>query len=879
MVSNRLSIRATALGLATAGLVLLSACSRTKDSFVNRTYHEMTSRFNPLFNGQESFDAGIAKFKAQYKDDFGTVLPVYVWTDAKSAPLLAAEMDKAMEKGVKVIQDHSMNIKEVQKNDYVDDSYLLVGKARFYKAEYFPAMETFNFLTQQFKKEPIAFESRLWSARCKVQVGNTSSAGSDLETLAGERDLPAKLKPEVNATLAQLEINQAHWEAAAVFLERALRDKPDKENRYRWAFVRAQCLERSGQGPEASDQYAAVLKMRPPYEFAFNAQLSRALTYDVYSKEPEKVYKELEKMAEDEKNKDNRDQIYAAIAELATKDEDWPKAEENFKKSVRTSTVNVARKGLSYLRLGEIDFDFKQYVRAQAYYDSASTTLPPDHPKLAAAARRAQTLDRLVRDLQTMSEQDSLLRLSSLSPADREKAVENLIDRLEKEDERKAEEEAVRQLNKELAEAASAEQAPKAGGDAKGKWYFYNPSISSAGKAEFKQKWGNRKLADNWRWSSRSGGRLAGPSSGGETEESPSRDKGGRRDPKAYLDRIPNNAEAAEKCHAKYREAAIDLGLVYKDELSEARTAISTYEDLLKRYERFDDKPRVLYTLFLLYSAQGDKASAQRVSSEVLSNYPESDFAALIRNGGRMPESIDACTRLYEEAYGRFEDGAYKTTVELCERGVSEFPVDPLKPKFELLHALGRGGMSDRSGMIDELTHLSKSYSGKEVGQKADEILKGLGAQSKKADPKPGENSAADPGDPAMPPAPAVVPMANYTYSPTSKHRFAQILESDVDANAVLAAITEHCNQFHRFDKLKAQILPLGEVKLVVVNGIGNSEAGLKFIETYRSDPKMADAVGEEEVLDSFIIALENFVPFFEKQDLLGYLKFFSENY
>lgn len=831
-----------------------------------------------MFNGQESFDAGIAKFKAQYKDDFGSVLPVYVWTDAKSAPLLAAEMDKAMEKGVKVIQDHSMSIKEEQKNDYVDDSYLLVGKARFYKAEYFPAMETFNFLTQQFKKEPIAFESRLWSARCKIQVGNTTSAGSELETLAGERDLPAELKSEVNATLAQLEINQSHWEAAAIFLERALRDKPDKKQRVRWAYVRAQCLERAGQGPEASDQYAAVLKMRPPYEFAFNAQLSRALTYDVYSNDPEKVYRELEKMAADEKNKDNRDQIYAAIGELAVKDEDWPKAEENFKKSVRTSTSNTARKGLSYLRLGEIDFDFKQYVRAQAYYDSASTTLPPEHPRLAAAARRAQTLDRLVRDLQTMNEQDSLLSLSQRSLADQEKAVASLIDQLEKEAAQKAEEEAVRQLNKELAEAANAEQAPKAGGDAKGKWYFYNPSLSNAGMAEFRQKWGNRKLADNWRWGSKSGGRLAGPSAD-EGNEIAKGEKPSARDPKAYLDRIPNSPEAAEKSHATYREAAIDLGLVYKDELAEARTAISTYEDLLKRYSRFDEKPRVLYTLFLLYSSQGDPSSAQRVSSEVLSDYPESDFAALIRNGGRMPESIDACTQLYEAAYGNFEQGAYRNTVELCDRGMTEYPVDPLKPKFELLHALGRGGMSDRSGMIDELTQLSKTYSGKEVGQKADEILKGLGAKTSKTDAQAAVKPGEDPADPAMPQAPSIVPKANYTYSPTSKHRFAQILESDIDANSVLAAITEHCNQFHRFDKLKAQILPLGEFKLIVVNGIGNSETGLKFIETYRSDPKMADAVGEEGILDCFIIAQENFVPFFEKQDLLGYLKFFSENY
>lgn len=32
-----------------------------------------------------------------------------------------------------------------------------------------------------------------------------------------------------------------------------------------------------------------------------------------------------------------------------------------------------------------------------------------------------------------------------------------------------------------------------------GKWYFYNPSTITLGKAEFERKWGKRKLEDNWR--------------------------------------------------------------------------------------------------------------------------------------------------------------------------------------------------------------------------------------------------------------------------------------------------------------------------------------------------------------------------------------------
>ena len=44
----------------------------------------------------------------------------------------------AEEKAVKAIQKHSMNINGMQRNNKIDEAYLLLGKARYYDRRFFP---------------------------------------------------------------------------------------------------------------------------------------------------------------------------------------------------------------------------------------------------------------------------------------------------------------------------------------------------------------------------------------------------------------------------------------------------------------------------------------------------------------------------------------------------------------------------------------------------------------------------------------------------------------------------------------------------------------------------------------------------------------------
>ena len=55
-------------------------------------------------------------------------------------------MTKAIKKGSIVIQRHSMKIRGKEYCRWIDDSYLMVGRAYFYKGEFEEAINTFNFV-------------------------------------------------------------------------------------------------------------------------------------------------------------------------------------------------------------------------------------------------------------------------------------------------------------------------------------------------------------------------------------------------------------------------------------------------------------------------------------------------------------------------------------------------------------------------------------------------------------------------------------------------------------------------------------------------------------------------------------------------------------
>ena len=133
-----------------ASILLISpSCSTKKKSWVNRQYHNTTAKYNGYFNGNESIKAGIKKLHKNHIDDYTTVISVFPTGDLKKTQKTNSYMDKAIKKGSVVIQKHSMKIKGKEYCKWIDDNYLMVGKAYFYNGNFKESIKTFSFIKSQ----------------------------------------------------------------------------------------------------------------------------------------------------------------------------------------------------------------------------------------------------------------------------------------------------------------------------------------------------------------------------------------------------------------------------------------------------------------------------------------------------------------------------------------------------------------------------------------------------------------------------------------------------------------------------------------------------------------------------------------------------------
>ncbi|NJO88726.1 MAG: hypothetical protein HC831_06985 [Chloroflexia bacterium] len=140
--------------------ILPFGCSTKKNTRSTRAYHNLTAHYNVYFNGNESLKSGRLKLKKTYQEDYSRILPVFRYEDEAVASLVASEMDRTIKKCAKTIKSHSITAKpKVDKKSltreeqafmaqaeyckWIDNAYLLMGKAHFIKGNLKPRFKPF----------------------------------------------------------------------------------------------------------------------------------------------------------------------------------------------------------------------------------------------------------------------------------------------------------------------------------------------------------------------------------------------------------------------------------------------------------------------------------------------------------------------------------------------------------------------------------------------------------------------------------------------------------------------------------------------------------------------------------------------------------------
>ncbi len=432
-------------------------------------------------------------------DNFNVILPMYNYGTDVESKAITPLLDRAIEKGSKTILKHSMRFGGKEYIRWIDNAYLLIGKAYFYKQDYFSARRSFSFVMREYEDNPIKYEAMLWLARTYIQLEQFEKSEPLLNLIQSdmneEADIPMSVYREFPLVHADQFIKQGYYDLAISYLYDGIEIAGDKQLKTRAKFILAQIYQEEGNQEMAFELYADVIRRNPVYEMAFQSKINMAEAYESGSEDSKTIIKYLTRMLKDDKNKDYLDQIYYALSEVAFKDANDTLGMHYLKLSVAKSVNNNYQKSTSSLELADIYFAMPEYELSQAYYDTAVTYLPEDYPDYQAIKNKADKLSDLVANLQVIQYEDSLQMLSFMSEEERFSVIDQIIQDLIDEEQRQREADELAQT------MASFDQGQNSGfntgvpiGGAK--WYFYNTNTLSNGYSEFIRKWGKRKLED-----------------------------------------------------------------------------------------------------------------------------------------------------------------------------------------------------------------------------------------------------------------------------------------------------------------------------------------------------------------------------------------------
>lgn len=845
-----------------AALVLMASCSTKKNTFTTRTYHSTTTKFNGYFNGNESLNEGVRMLEAAHKDNFNEVLPVYKLGTVDDATSVAPQMDRAIEKAIKVIKKHSIRIKGKEYNKMIDDSYMLMGKAHFYKKDYILALEAFNYVAQEYKKQPAYFEATLWVANCYLEMNSPVAAQEELDKLYGNPRLPKKLNERVTVAYARLYLLQENDEEAIAMFKDAVKIAKKKKNRVRYLYIIAQLNERLKYMDEATDYYQQVVKARPLYELEFNARISRARTFDVYVYDSRDIKADLKKMLKDDKNIEYHDQIYYALANVELREENIDEGIGYLKLSAKTSISNNNQKALSYNTLADLHFDLSEYVLASAYYDSTLQVMPSDNKAYKLVEKKKESLQELVKYVQTIELQDSLVTLGEMAESNRNRALDKYIENLKEREEKE----------KEAAERKAQLITPGSNigtrsGDSQGAWYFYNASTLGYGFSEFRRVWGDRKLEDNWRRKNRQVELTEDPLANQDEQGEGAADTTGvslaendKYSREYYLKDIPLTEEQIAAAKEEIQNAYYKLGVVYRGNLLDYKEAVKSFKTLTEKYPETTLLLPAYYNLYRSYIALELAKDATKYKDLILNNYPSSKYAALINSGGVPIEEKDETEEYYRLTYQKYIDGKNKDVIYRADEAVELYPTSSLLPNFALLKAMAIGKTKSKEEYVASLEGIVANYPSTGVSATAQEMLNAVKTDAEKAQLK------------------KLAEM--YKFNEKAKHFYVILLPKGMKNMAKLtASYSDFNSRYFQFDRLTVKSTLLGQKhQMIVVRSFNDKKAADKFFSAIRSNTKVLSNFDGIKY-DHFIISNVNYKAFFVEQEVDLYLEFFNENY
>ena len=887
--------------VALLAMLMLSSCSTKKNKWNRRVYHNMTSHYNVWWNGDQSVKEGEKSLTETVKDDYTSILPVFNYGTRENALALNSQMDRAIEKSSICVQRHSMYFGGKEYVKWIDDAYLLMAKANFYKQEYIPARRTFDFVANSYKDDDITYIANLWLAKTYIETQQYPKAESILQSLivtTAENDkMPKYVRNNLDLVLADYYIKTKQADNAVKYLRSALLKNLKKNTRARTMFILGQIYESQGEKAKASEQFKSVIKKHPGYEMTFESQMNLAKCHD--SRDTSDIMKMFWRMLKDSKNTEYKDRIFYAMSDVALKKDNEDLGIKYLRKSVATSTTNNKQKVKSSLKVASMLFDNKDYVLSQAYYDTVVMTMDRSYPEYDSLLNLSVMLSDLVENLTTYQLQDSLLRLANMDSISRNKIILGVIEDYKAEQERLAKE---KELQEQLAllgndKIADPNMSTPMSPGATASWYFYNQTSLTRGAAEFRNKWGNRNLEDFWFISNKKSMMTEEESleedlleyfseeelstlSEEEIEKLLEERKNQPADTAQYkpteigyyLQQLPFSEKQKKEANTQILQALNNIGFIYYDNLKDYNNSIESFTELNERYPGNEYELSSWYYLYKMHNAQKNNNEANIYKDKILAKYPDSNQAKIIIDPEyfvKEKERGQESSNLYAETYEAYENGQYQKVRSNVIKARTICPEDTLlMPRFEFLNSIAVGKIYVVDSMAYSLYRLVQKYPTSSIKPHALDILLkanemyNLGLPIESARQKEKEPEKEYP----------------YTYDPNDKYYVMIICNTkNVRINPLKVRLNDFNKDSFRMMQLNVKNVMLGKQEAVItIEEFDNEEKA----NDYKTAMFLTDYLFggmKQEHYQVLLISKSNYPIFFNHKNVDEYIEFLNK--
>ena len=861
-------------------LALLSvfACSTEKNNFLNLKYHSTTARYNGLFNANELLRLSLITYDGSHKDDFYTFLPVNPLPDEKEVIGMYPAIDTAIAKCTKVIEDHSMPnavdmyYKQAEYNNWIDENWLTIGKAFYYRRDYEKALNNFEFVKRFFIKDPSTYIAQLWIAKVYIELNKFSDAKLILDGLNEIAQIQKKKKfgdlipflnkkkgdaeqPVMNRNL-QLEIYKAYsnlamkrrdYEGAIEGLHLALSKSKSSREKARLNYILAQLYQNADNSASASRYFNKAVSTSASFELAFNARLNRALTDG-----REGVKKDLKRMARDSKNAAFKDQIFYALGLVDLNNNQKQEAKVYLTKSAFFSLSNKRQKAMSYEKLGDISFFDKEFVPAQKYYDSCARFMPEDYPNAEIVKNKSVKLFDLVKALEIATFEDSVQKIAKLSDKDREIFLKETLKQIRKEIQAAKEKEAAKLL------ALQSNSMPNNNTNSS-KFIFNNPKLRETGFTEFKKLWGARENEDDWRRSDKLSINISGSSvdstekiAGQKTKDSLSIEN--------LLKNIPLSDSAFSQSQLRLIDALYTSGILFKEILLENDLAEKQFESVLAlRLSNITD----LSAAFQLYRLNENNKRSEKYKSYILDKYPNSDAAKYFLDPDfyiKQKKNAEESQKDYLKLLEQYKLQAYQSVFNLSQVILEKDLTNTCRSEYMLLNVLAMGQLTeDKKTLIPKLNLIIEEKPQSEQAERAREMLEIIQKGYSK-------NEELD------------FNKKYYFEFVSDVNQYVIILlDTEDDTDGSKGIISDFTTKKFKSSKLRVSSkITLSEKSFILVQEFASISLADKFVDAYKAGFEFLDDLQDNII---YIITQENLKKLIETAKFEEYKLFYNDNY